>query len=61
MSFSLSDFIPKVEEPVLELLSEDEAEVKAKRIKQIVSEDEEVFEDFGGFDDDEDAVVSDGG
>ncbi len=61
MSFSLSDFIPKVEEPVPELLSEDEAEVKTKRIKQIVSEDEDVFEGVGGFDDDEDAVVSDGG
>ncbi len=61
MSFSLSDFIPKGEEPVPELLSEDEAEVKAKRIKQIVSEDEDVFEEVGGFDDYDDGVVSDGG
>jgi len=61
VSFSLGDFIPKAVEPVAELPSEDEAEVKAKKVRQIVSDDEDFFEEVGGFDDYDDGDVSDGG
>jgi len=61
VSFSMSDMIPKAVEPAAELPSEDEAEVKSKKVRQIISDDEDVFEEVGGFDDYDDGVVSDGG
>ncbi len=35
--------------------------MKDTKVKQVVSEDEELFEEVGGFDDYDDGAVSDGG